>query len=265
MNRALTLVAASACAALAVSSACFGADWSSLPFRLTKSSDAARLQFAIEEPNRGKRSSHWSQSLPPSALAGFDAARFAAPSSTSVRFALQRPAGRFDCMGSARSSDARGNCRFTADTGFAALLERRGIGRPTPEQSYKLAMSGVHADVFDALSAHNYPRPTIDESIALGIFGVDPTNIRELAAAGYRLGSVKRLIEFKIHRVSPAYISSFAALGYRDLTPAKLVQMRIFGVTPDDVRALQGRGVASPSADQLVAQRLGVPQPRPGR
>ena len=56
MNRALAMLAATACAALAVSSACFAADWPTLPFRLAKTKDAGRVQFSIQHRQGGQRS-----------------------------------------------------------------------------------------------------------------------------------------------------------------------------------------------------------------
>lgn len=285
MNRALTLLAASACAAVAVSSACFAADWSDLPFRLAKTGSPDRVQLSMEQRTDRQNMGNWSRSVAIADLRGLAAAQLAAPTSTPIRFAMVRPAGRFNCSGTVRSYDGRGTCAFTADPAFSAMMEKRGIGRPTEAQSYKLAMSGFRPDILDALSAAGYPRPTVEQSIALGIFDIEPTYVRDLAAAGYRLGSIDELVGFKIHKVSPElirayrelgygrlsaddlmamsihrvtsdFIRDFARLGYRDLPADKLVQLRIFNVTPDDVRALQAEGVALPSADQLVRLRL---------
>ena len=285
MNRALTMLAAAACAALAISSAGLAADWTTLPFQLAKTRDAGRVQFSIQQPQDGKRSGQWSQSVALGEFQGLSAAQLTAAAATPIRFALARPAGRFTCSGSARSSNVRGTCRFAADAVFSAELARRGLGRPSLRQSYKLAMSDFRPDVLDALAAAGYPRPTIEQSVSLGIFQVRPAYIRGLADAGYRLGSVDDLVGFKIHKVTPelirsyralgvrkleaddlmamaihqvtpAFIQGFAKLGYRDLPADELVQLKIFNVTPADVRALQAEGVATPSADQLVELRL---------
>ena len=285
MNRFLTMIAASACAAAAITSTCFAAEWSALPFHLAKTKDAGRVQFSIQQRQNGRRVGNWSQSLPLAELQGLGAAQLQAPSATPVRFALVRPAGRFECTGSARSYDARGGCAFIANAAFTDMLAKRGVGRPTIGQSYQLALSGFRPDVLDALAAVGYPRPTVEQSVALGIFKIAPDYVRGLAGAGFRLGKIDDLVAFKIHKVSPDlirsyrtlgvrgldaddlmamaihkvtpdYISSFAALGYRDLPADQLVEMKIFGVTPNDVRAMQGQGVARPTASQLVRLRL---------
>ncbi|MDQ3143805.1 MAG: hypothetical protein M3Q57_02850 [Pseudomonadota bacterium] len=286
MNRALTLLAASACAAVAVSSACFAAESRALDFRLGKTGNPATVQFHMVHGEGSKQSGNWSQSVALGELQGLGAAQFNASTSTPIRFALVRPAGRFDCSGTIRSSDGRGTCAFAADDAFSATLARRGVGRPSRDQSYKLALSNFRVDVLDALAAAAYPAPTIDQAIALGIFKINPAYVDGLSRSGYRLGSIDDLVGFKIHGVSPELISAyrslgyrqlsaddltamaihgvtpgfirgFASLGYRDLPADKLVELKIFNVTPGDVRALQTQGMALPSADQLVRRRLG--------
>lgn len=255
MNRVISLLAASACAALAVSSTCFAAEWPALPFQVAKTKDAGRVQFSIKHRQGGQRSGQWSHTLPLAELQGLGAAQLQGRGESALRFALVRPAGRLDCTGSARSSSGEGACAFTADAAFAAMLAKRGIGRPDRDQSLRLALSNFRPDVLDALAAAGYPRPTIEQSVALAIFRIDPAYVRGLADAGYRLGAVDDLVAFKIHRVTPDYIASFARLGHRQLPADKLVAMRIFNVTPDDVRALEaGGGVAS--ASQRMRLRL---------
>ena len=285
MNRALTFLAATACATIAVSATCFAAEMSAIPFHLSKSRDAKEVQLSMEHRRDAKRVGNWSQSVALSDLQGLNAGQLAGRSATPIRFALVRPAGRFDCSGSVRSYDGRGTCAFAADAPFSAMLAKRGIGRPSLDQSYQLAMSDFRPEVLDALASAGYPRPTLAQSISLGIFNIGPAYVRDLAQAGYRLGSVDDLVGFKIHqvspelirayrtlgyrqlsaadlmamaihRVTPEYIRGFASLGYRDLPADKLVQLRIFNVTPEDVRALQAQGIALPSADQLVRLRL---------
>ena len=290
MNRAITFVAASLCAALAVSSACFAADWSPVDFRLSRTDASGQVQLTMERNRAGNRHS-WSQPVAIASLAGLSQQQLAAARPTPVRFALIRPAGRFDCKGTARSYKGAGNCAFQPDAGFSAMLERRGIGRPRIDQSANLAMSNVQPALFDALAAANYPRPTIDQAVSLGVFSVSPAYVRELARAGYRLKSIDDLTSFKIHRVSPElirayqslgyrhvpasdlvsmsihrvtpeYIRGFAAIGYRDLPVSKLIQMRIFNVTPRDVSALQARMGERPTTDELVSAKVTGIQPR---
>ena len=263
MNRLITLIAASACAALAVSSTCFAAEWSALPFQVAKTKDAGRVQFSIEHRQGGQRSQSWSHTMRLADLQGLGAAQLEARAASPVRFALVRPAGRLDCSGSARSSSGKGTCAFAANEAFGAMMAKRGIGRPDRDQGLKLALADFRPDVLDALVAAGYPRPTLDESVALGIFRIDPAYVRGLSSAGYRLGSIADLVAFKIHRVTPDYIASFARIGHRGLPADKLVAMRIFEVTPDDVRALETG--AGPTPSQRMRLRLAGVEPRSRR
>lgn len=290
MNRAVTFVAASLCAALAVSSACFAAEGTPVDFRLGRTGASGQVQLTLERNRPGNRHS-WSQSVAITDLNGLSQQQLAAPRPTPARFALIRPAGRFDCSGSVRSYKGSGRCGFRPDAGFNAMLERRGIGRPSIDQSANLAMANVQPALFDALATAGYPRPTIEQAVSLGVFDVNPAYVRELAQAGYRLSSVNDLTTFKIHRVNPDlirayrslgyrqlrasdlvtmsihqvtpdFIRGFASVGYRDLPVSKLVQLRIFNVTPRDVTALQSRIGERPTADEVVSAKLVGFQPR---
>jgi hypothetical protein len=291
VNRALTFAAASLCAALAVSSACLAAEASPVNFRLSPASAPGKVQLTIEQPRDGKGHSSWSQTEQIESLTGLSRQQLAANRPAPARFALIRPAGRFDCSGTVASFRGSGRCSFRADPGFLAVLERRGMGRPSAQQAANLALSGVRAELFDVMAAAGYPRPTMDQAVSLGIFNVSPAYVRQLADAGYRLKSADELVTFKIHNVnpelvrayrslgyrtlgasdlvtmrihgvSPDFIRGFAAIGYRDLPVAKLVQLRIFNVSPSDVAALQSRIGGRPTADELVSAKVTGMTPR---
>lgn len=134
MNRALALLAAATCAALAISSAGFAADWTTLPFQLAKTSDAGRVKFCIQHRQDGQRPGNWSQSAAMTGLEGLGANPFMARNAAPIRYTLVRPAGRFDCIGSVRSSEANGRCNDAANAAFSAMLVQRGLGRPSLER-----------------------------------------------------------------------------------------------------------------------------------
>ena len=50
--------------------------------------------------------------------------------------------GRLDCGGTLGNFDGEGTCSFTADPGFSAFLQGKGIGAPDLQDSYSLTMSG---------------------------------------------------------------------------------------------------------------------------
>ncbi len=92
---------------------------------------AEKVQLEMRtRSSRGNESSNWSTGYSVSELQGLAGAQLAARVANPVRFALVRDAGRLDCSGSAGNRAGSGTCRFSADEGFAAFLQSRGIGRP---------------------------------------------------------------------------------------------------------------------------------------
>lgn len=294
MNRFLTLIAATAAAALAVSSACFAGVTADIRYAFEDSSRNDGVQLRLTSDFDGKKSGNWTRGFALAELPGLTAEQARSARATPARFAILRPAGRLDCSGTAGRGVGKGQCALTTDPRFAAMLAAKGFGTPTPKQAYALAMSGVSAEAVEALAAAGYPRPDIDGLVAIGIFDIDPAYIRAIAAAGYRLKDSEELVAFKIHKVTPDLIKSYRALGYdqlgsddllamsihqvtpefigrftqlgyRALSADQLVQLRIFNVTADDVRALQARGIARPSVDQLVQNRIFGGAHRPGK
>lgn len=196
----------------------------------------------------------WSQTVPLAELQGFD--RTAMQRGAAVSFRLTRPAGRIDCTGQGHDGHAEGGCQVILDPGYVARLTAHGLARPTEREGFQLVMSGVSADVLDALQAEHWAQPTVKQLVEAGIFHVDAATIRGLAGAGYKGGPMKTLIDFAIFHVTPDYVRTMRAAGLGDQPGATLVQLRMFNVTPDDVRALAGKGRAAPTAGQLMKLRL---------
>lgn len=251
-------------------------------------SQSGKVQLELRtRSGRGNGSSNWSQGYPIAELQGLSAAQLTASGATPVRFALVREAGRLDCSGSAAGGAGDGTCRFTADEGFAALLQSRGIGRPDARESYHLAMSGVGRAHLDALAANGYPKASVSQLVALGIHGATPGYIQALAQSGYRLKSLDSLVAFRIHgvdaeyiraiaahgeqfrnmsaddlvafrihRVTPALVGAYSRLGYRELDRGDVVAMAIHGVTPEYIESFARLGYRDLSADKLVQMRI---------
>ena len=238
-----------------------GAAWDrQLSFILTphEGAEADRVQLSLRHGD-GNRRSQYGRSFARSDLEGLGTA------DGPVRFRIAREAGTIDCEGTLRGGRGSGECRFTPDAGFAAELDRRGIGRPDAEEQFHLAMAGVGRPLLAELDRQGYPRPRIQDLVALGIHGADVDYLRGLDAAGYRVGSLQRLVEFRIHGVTPAYIAELSALGgeFRDMAPERLTEMRIHGVTPGFARAMSELGYRGLGPSQLVAMRIhGVTEAR---
>lgn len=287
MNRALVFLAASAAAALAVTSAClaspkFDRDFRAedIHFTMTAPARSGDVQLSLRTGDRHHNNS-MSGSFAASELAGLDLATFRSGGSVPLRFALIRQAGRVDCVGDARAMKAEGDCRFTPDAAFSSLLASRGIGQPTLEESYDLTMVGATRELVDALQAANYPRPTIEKLTELAAVGVDRQFIDELSRRGYRPNDLDELVEFgalditpdyidgmaragfknmdadaivefKALDISPAYIAELARMGYSGLDPDEVTQLKALDVTPEFVEGFARIGYANLPVEQLV-------------
>jgi len=271
--------------AAALAASCTAAPAAAFPEVMFTLSDRApdKVQLRFDAEFGKNRNGNWTRDVLATELNGFSTSAFARGGP--VHFTITRPAGQFACEGLAHDGHADGRCKFAADEGFRRTLAARGVGTPSEEESYAMAMSGVRLDVLDTLQRDGWDRPNVGELIALGIFDATSEAIQDLARAGYRGGKIGTLIALRVHRITPEFISSFArvgyrdlsldmlfafrihkvtpefiqamaAAGYRDLKPQTLVQLRIFNITPEFARAVSAAGKPAFSADQLVKLKL---------
>lgn len=256
-RKVLIAIAATACAPAgsAQPSGTLPVEWTIAPTEPIGGEAAVQLELSYRE--RGSSSNN-SEPWPLRALEGLGAVELASPAGGAVRFQIVREAGRLDCEGVARRQRGSGDCIFSPDAGFAAALERRGIGRPSLRQQYQLAVQDVGLALVEELARQDYPRPTVDQLVALGIHGADVEFLRGLDGAGYRLGDLDDLVAFRIHGVTPEFIRELAAISpsYARLPADGLVAMRIHGVTPDRVRRYAGLGYRDLGQEQLVAMAI---------
>lgn len=257
-------------------------EWTISP-RAGEAIDTVQLSLKYQT-SRGGRSEH-SGPRRLSELQGMTAAHLASQGGPAA-FRIAREAGTLDCRGVAGAGRGAGECRFLADSNFAAALERRGIGRPTIQQQYYLAMQDVGLALVTELERQGYRPITIDKLVAAGIHRVTIPYVRSLADAGYRLNNMSKLISFAIHRVDANYIreveplngsASFspeeilsmrihrvsaaqakelAALGYSGLNHRQLMSMAIHRVTPEYIRSMAAAGYPRLDPEQLVAMRI---------
>jgi hypothetical protein len=255
MNRALVFIAASAAAALAVTSAClaktetnrdFRAD--NIHFTMTPATRGGDVNLSLRSGRNYNMSSHFAASE----LPGLDLATFRSAGPAPVHFALVRQAGRIDCAGSSKKLRAEGDCRFSADAAFSDLLANRGIGRPTLEEAYGLTIVGATRDLVDAIHAANYPRPTIEKLIELSAVGVDRQFIDELSRRGYRPGSLDDLVQFGALDVTPDYIDGMARAGFRNMDADAIVQFKALDISPAYIAELARMGYSDLSPDEVT-------------
>jgi hypothetical protein len=252
MNRFFALIGALLLAFVSVSSACSAAPTETIHFILEPERGNGLIHADFRSGNRPNHDNNWSTGFRPTDLAGLDLAGFRGAGSRPLRFAVIREAGRLDCQGHGGESYAAGDCSFTPEPGFTRLLEARGIGRPSEEQSIGLMAVNARRDVIDAVSAAHYPTPSINDLMALSALGVDGPYIRGMAAAGYRPGSIDSLVQFKALDITPAWIAGFARIGYASLPSEELVQLKALDITPEFIAGFDRIGYRHLPVDQLV-------------
>lgn len=231
-------------------------DWTIAPARAKSGVETVQLGLGYRSSRGGE--SRTSRPWPLRDLQGLTAAQLASPSGQQTRFRIVREAGSLDCQGVVRQQRGTGDCDFTADPGFAATLERRGIGRPTRHDQLQLALHDVRLAVVSELERQGYARPTVADLVEAGIFGVTVPYLQSLDALGYRVGSMDELVKLRIHDVDAAYIRQLAAIGprYRRLSADQLVAMRIHGVSPARVKEFVDLGYTDLTHDQLIQMSI---------
>ena len=259
MNRALAFIGAVILAFISVSSACTAAPGQWVHFTIEPEHGSDRIRTSFQREERGRHENNWSTGFRPSELVGLDLAGFRGAGSRPLRFTVIREAGRLDCSGHGGESYAAGYCSFTPDPGFAQLLERRGIGRPTQEQAFGLMAVNARREVIDAVAAAHYPTPSIDDLMGLSALGVDGRYISEMASAGYRPPNIDALIQFKALEITPQWIGQFVRVGYAKLPVDELVELKALDITPEFIAGFDRIGYRHLPVDQLVQLKaLGI-------
>jgi hypothetical protein len=253
MNRCLALIGALILAFISVSSACTAAPDAVLHFSIEpKHGSPDLLQVSFRKDVRGTEENNWSAGFPASDLVGLDVAGFRGAGSRPLSFTLVREAGRLDCSGHGGDSYAAGYCNFNANPAFTQLLESRGIGHPTAEQSFGLMAVNARRELIDAVAGARYPTPSIDNLMALSALGVNGAYISEMARAGYRPRTVDALIQFKALNITPDWIGQFVRVGYGNLPADELVQLKALNITPEFIAGFDRIGYRHLPVDQLV-------------
>lgn len=253
MNRLFALIGALLLAFISVSSACTAASPEWIHFTLEPDrGNGAQIQARFRSDVHGRNENNWSTDFRPTDLVGLDLAGFRGAGSRPLRFAVIREAGRLDCSGSGGESYAHGDCNFTPNPGFTQLIESRGIGHPSFEQSFGLMAVDARRDVIDAVAAAHYPTPSINDLMALSALHVNGAYISEMARAGYRPRTIDTLIQFKALNITPQWIAGFARAGYANLPGDELVQLKALDITPEFIASFDRIGYRHLPVDQLV-------------
>jgi beta-lactamase regulating signal transducer with metallopeptidase domain len=172
-----------------------------------------------------------------------------------VRFTIRRDAGTFNFDGTARDGFAGGVYSFAPNTTYASDLEKRGYGRPTEAEQYRLARGDIGFAFLDELTKQNYTKPTLSQLVRAGDHGVQYEYLRDMGAAGYRVGAIDTLIRLRDHGVTPEFIRELADQNVKGLSADELQRIRDHGVNGEFVRAFREAGYPSATVDQLVNAR----------
>jgi hypothetical protein len=228
-------------------------------------SDRGQVQLRVETRWSPRDRSSWSNSYSLGELRGLSPAQLAGPN-VPVRFALVREAGRLDCGGYAGGWRGTGTCSFTVDPAFSSYLEAQGLGRPTEQEAFALAMSRVGRDLVDSMQAIRHVRPTVgqlksaDDLVSLKIHGADLQWIQGIGAIGPQLRhlSASDLVSMRIHGVTPEWVREMSAIGpeFQNLTGDDLVSMRIHGAKPEMVRAFARLGSGRLRASDVTSMAV---------
>jgi hypothetical protein len=253
MNRLFALIGALLLAFISVSSACTAASPEWIHFTLEPDrSNGVQVEARFRSGIPSHNDNNWSTDFRPTDLVGLDLAGFRGAGNRPLRFAVIREAGRLDCSGSGGESYAHGDCRFTANPAFTQLIESRGIGRPTFEQSFGLMAVDARRDLIDAVTAAHYPTPSIDNLLGLSALRVDGAYIAEMARVGYRPKTIDSLIQFKALNITPQWIAGFVRSGYANLPADELVQLKALNITPEFIAGFDRIGYSHLPVNQLV-------------
>ncbi|HEY8593485.1 MAG TPA: hypothetical protein VIL42_11585 [Sphingomicrobium sp.] len=255
MNRFVALIGAVFLTMISVASACTAAPVDLIRFTLEPKDGSGLVQANFRTGEAPRHQSNWSSGFAPSELAGLDLAAFRAAGSRPLAFALNREAGRLDCVGRGGESYAHGDCRFTPNPAFAQLLQSRGIGRPTEKEAFTLMAVNATRALIDALAAARYPTPSIDKLVPLAALDVDAAYIAGMARAGYRPEDLGALIQFKALGIDPAWVGQVRRMGYAEASSGELVQLKALDITPEFIAGFERIGYRHLPVSQLVQLR----------
>lgn len=274
------LLAGTACAQPRPADAQAGAP---VAFEIEPSGKAGHVELEI---SRRSGNSHWimGRDIATSALQGLAADSLSGKGGP-VSFSLVREAGTLACEGVARRGRATGDCSFAPDPQFASALAARGIGAPSAQEQFSLALNDIGLAYVAELERQRYDTPTASDLGRAGDHGVTLDYLKEMGAQGYRVGRLPALIQMRDHGVTPDliagltahnvrdipaedivrlrdhgitpdYVGRFREMGYRDLPIETLIRLRDHGVSPEFASAIRSNGYGRFTADEIIRMRI---------
>lgn len=222
--------------------------------RMYQARGQTSVELRLEMGINGHDHNETSSDVPISDLAGLSSQQVAGPDGA-VEFKVVRDAGTFACAGRAGHGRGAGTFEFVPNPDFSAGMVKRGYGRPTAEEQFKLALNDIGYALVDELKAEGYKRSTIGDLVDAGEHGVDLEFVKGLDSLGYRVGDLEQLVELRDHGVDPDYIHEMAAAGYTKLSPRELLELRDHGVDSRYIAELARAGYKGVSTEDLLSAR----------
>jgi hypothetical protein len=223
----------------------FAGTWS-----ITPSDAAGKVQLRMDYRSANGNDT-WSESedIPISELRGLSMSDV--HSNGRKTFSISQDAGQFSAEGVFSGGQGGGTWTFVPAPSFAAELRRRGIGPPTAQQQFELAMGRFKLTTLDALLRNGFQRPTSGDLVSMVEHGVSTDYVAAMKGLSFDPKTVAGLITLRDHGVTPQFLKRLASAGYANLNPAQAQQMVDHGVTGDYVDGLRRLGY-HPTVDDLV-------------
>jgi hypothetical protein len=191
---------------------------------------AGMVQLTLMSRNGGN--SLESHGVSASRLIGLPASRMQGQDGA-VKFQLRAEAGVATFEGSFQGGRGRGKYSFQPAPDFAARLAQRGLGRPTAEDQFALALHDLdlaRSDaVLQAFTRHGHRRPSLEELIRFASHGVPLAFPAQLAALGYRGLSARQVADLHDHGLDAGSVRRANQGRTSPLEPAELIRRRNHG------------------------------------
>lgn len=177
-----------------------------------------------------------------------------APQVRDNAFTIHSDAGDFQAQGRWDGSQGAGTWTFEPNPSFASELSRRGVGAPTAEDQFALAMSDFKLASLDSLIAAGFARPSARDLVRMSEHGISDSYVAAMKGLQFSPKTIDSLIRLRDHGVTPQYVRDLQNFGYRP-TADELVRLRDHGVTASFVQRMREHGYARLSADELIELR----------
>jgi hypothetical protein len=177
-----------------------------------------------------------------------------APRVQNNAFTIQSDAGTFFAQGTFSGGSGSGTWTFSPSSSFRSELQRRGVGQPSAEEQFALAMSDFKLASLDALLADGFEKPSAHDLVRMTEHGVTDDYIAAMKGLQFSPKTVDSLIRLRDHGVTAQYMHDLQKLGYNP-SADDLVRLVDHGVTVNFIQRMREHGYTHLSADDLIRLR----------